>query len=66
MPPPEIKTIIDKLVKQIAPKNPSESEQFIALILQKEPHNLKFNFLKHKEDPYRPYYKSKLAEERGE
>jgi hypothetical protein len=34
--------------------------------LKNDPNNAKFNFLKNDDDPYRPYYQRRLAEERGE
>lgn len=66
MPPPDIKTIIDKLAKRVASQPEAQGSQFIALILKNDPNNAKFNFLKKDDDPYRPYYQRRLAEERGE
>jgi len=33
--------------------------------LQNDPKNPKFNFLKNSDDPYRPYYDTKLSEARA-
>lgn len=66
MPPPDIKTIIDKLAKKVATQPEAQANQFTSLILKNDPNNPKFNFLKNDEDPYRPYYHRRLAEERGE
>ena len=65
VPPPEIKTIIDKLAKRIGAQTEEQGEQFVTLILQNDPKNPKFNFLKNVDDPYRPYYDQQLAEVRG-
>lgn len=64
MPPPEIKTIIDKLAKRVALQAEDKAEQFIQLVLQNDPRNAKFNFLKNLQDPYRPYYDQRLFEEK--
>ena len=37
----------------------------MTLILQNDPKNPKFNFLKNMDDPYRPYYDAQLAEARS-
>lgn len=66
VPPPEIKAIVDKLAKRVASQQPDQAEQFVALILENDPNNPKFSFLKNKDDRYRPYYERRLAEERGE
>lgn len=60
IPPPEIKTIIDKLVKKISGQPKDQADQFVQLILQNDPTNPKFAFLRSDEDPYRPYYNSCL------
>jgi splicing factor 3A subunit 1 len=56
IPPPEIKAVIDKTASYVA-KNGVSFEQLINKV---EANNPKFNFLRHHEDPYRPYYISKL------
>ena len=65
VPPPEIKTIIDKLVKRVASQPQAQAQQFVDLILQNDPNNSKFNFLKNPSDPYRAYYNQRILEERG-
>ena len=65
VPPPEIKTIIDKLAKRIGAQTIEQGDQFVTLILQNDPKNPKFNFLKNLDDPYRPYYDAQLAEARS-
>ena len=52
IPPPEIKSIVDKTAIYVA-KN---GKQFEGMIIQIEGGNPKFNFLKHEDDTYRPYY----------
>lgn len=58
IPPPEIKTVIDKTASYVA-KN---GQGFEMLILKTEQNNPKFNFLRHADDPYRPYYMQKINE----
>ena len=66
MPPPDIKAIVEKLAKRVASQDPDQAQQFVALILENDPNNPKFSFLKNQDDKYRPYYDRKLAEERGD
>lgn len=49
---------MDKTAAYVA-KN---GQSFEALIVKVEANNPKFNFLKHDDDPYRPYYQQKLEE----
>ena len=42
-----------------------KAEQQGCWILQNDPNNSKFNFLKNPSDPYRAYYNQRLLEERG-
>lgn len=58
IPPPEIKAVVDKTAAYVA-KN---GKPFEGMILKLEANNPKFNFLKHEDDPYRPYYNKKLDE----
>ena len=61
IPPPDIKSVIDKTANFVA-KN---GANFEALILKTEQNNLKFNFLRHLDDPYRPYYMQKINDNLG-
>lgn len=61
IPPPEIKAVVDKTAAYVA-KN---GQNFEALIMKVEANNQKFNFLRHEDDPYRPYYNQKLDELMG-
>jgi splicing factor 3A subunit 1 len=58
IPPPEIKTVVDKTASYVA-KN---GQSFESMIMKVEANNPKFNFLRHDDDPYRPYYNLKLEE----
>ena len=58
IPPPEIKAVVDKTAAYVA-KN---GQSFESLIMKVEASNPKFNFLRHDDDPYRPYYNQKLED----
>lgn len=58
IPPPDIKTVVDKTATYVAKNGPS----FEQLIMRKEQNNPKFNFLRYPDDPYRPYYMQKINE----
>jgi splicing factor 3A subunit 1 len=58
IPPPDIKTVVDKTASYVA-KN---GQSFESMIMKVEANNPKFNFLRHNDDPYRPYYNFKLEE----
>ena len=58
IPPPDIKTVVDKTASYVA-KN---GQSFESMIMKVEANNPKFNFLRHHDDPYRPYYNQKLEE----
>lgn len=62
VPPPDIKKIVDKLAARVASFHPdtAQASQFETLILQKEPKNEKFNFLRSEKDVYRPYYTQQI------
>ncbi|KAL4493961.1 hypothetical protein ABPG72_021978 [Tetrahymena utriculariae] len=57
IPPPEIRTIIDKTAEFVVKHGAAVEEN----IIQAQVNNLSFNFLK-QNDPYRSYYDSKIAE----
>lgn len=59
VPPPELKSIIDKLCLKVASQDADKQQQFVKLVLEQDPK--KFSFLK-PEDHYRPYYDWKLDE----
>ena len=61
IPPPDIKTVVDKTASYVA-KN---GQPFESMIMKVEANNPKFNFLRHEDDPYRPYYTQKLEEFSG-
>lgn len=63
VPPPEIKTLIDKLAKKVATQPADKQDQFVELVVQQDAK--KFSFLKNDQDPYRPYFDQKLSEERA-
>lgn len=52
IPPPEIKSIIEKTANYVAKNGAS----FESMIMKVEANNIKFNFLKFNDDPYRPFY----------
>ena len=58
IPPPDIKTVVDKTATYVAKNGPS----FESMVMKVEANNPKFNFLRHEDDPYRPYYNQKLEE----
>lgn len=58
IPTPEIKAVIDKTASYVAKKG----KPFEDMIMKVEAMNPKFNFLRHDDDPYRPYYVQKLEE----
>jgi hypothetical protein len=58
IPLPEIKTVVDKTAYYVA-KN---GQSFESMIMKVEANNPKFNFIRHVDDPYRPYYNMKLEE----
>lgn len=60
LPPPEIRTIIDKTAQFVARNGP----EFEYRILENERTNVKFSFL-NLTDPYRPYYDKKVEEIRN-
>lgn len=59
VPPPEIRTVIEKLVAYVIKTGPS----FETTILEKERHNPRFSFL-FPSDPYHAYYQQRLQEHR--
>ena len=58
IPPPDIKTVVDKTASYVQKKG----RAFEEMIMKVEAMNPKFNFLRHEDDPYRPYYLQKLDE----
>ena len=58
IPPPDIKTVVDKTATYVHKKG----RAFEEMIMKVEAMNPKFNFLRHEDDPYRPYYMQKLDE----
>ena len=52
IPPPDIKTVVDKTATYVHKKG----RAFEEMIMKVEAMNPKFNFLRHEDDPYRPYY----------
>ena len=58
IPPPDIKTVVDKTASYVSKKG----RAFEEMIMKVEAMNPKFNFLRHEDDPYRPYYLQKIDE----
>ena len=58
IPPPDIKTVVDKTATYVSKKG----RVFEEMIMKVEAMNPKFNFLRHEDDPYRPYYLQKIDE----
>lgn len=58
IPPPDIKTVVDKTATYVHKKG----RAFEEMIMKVEAMNPKFNFLRHEDDAYRPYYMQKLDE----
>jgi len=56
IPPPEVKSVIDKAAIYVAKNGIS----FESLIMKVEANNPRFNFLRFSDDPYRPYYIQKI------
>ena len=62
IPPPDIKKIIDVLVIKVA----SNGQEFADMIEKHMAKDKKYDFLRHDNNPYRPYYISELEKTKGE